>query len=343
MMKRLSGAVLLVCALGYAAIAFAEPSVLVRTEAIKKMPLPGILKAYGAINMDTRHSMNISFAHAGAVSRLMVTAGQAIKRGALLLEFSTDPAESFAYGQAATAVDYARESLARTEALAKQRLATQAQLAASRKALVDAEANLDILRRQGKGAGTEHAVAPFDGIVTRLDVKPGDRVPSGASLLQLARTASLMADLGVEPEEIARVCVGMTVHIRPVFDRKKKAVGKVMAVNGIINPQTRLVDVQVRIAEDQTDHLIPGMQILGEIILGSREYLVVPRSAVLRDDKGAHIFQIDQGRAGRVDVTTDEETDDVVAIGGDFNPDLKVVVQGNYELRDKMAVREDVK
>lgn len=334
---------LMLWALGLATIAFAEPSVLVRTEAIKKLPLDTSLKAYGVIDMDTRHSMNISFAHAGAISRLMVTAGQAIKRGTPLLEFSTDPAESFAYGQAATAVDYAREALARTETLAKQRLATQAQVAASRKALADAEASLDILRRQGKGASTEHAVAPFDGIVTRLDVKPGDRVPSGASLLQLARTASLIADLGVEPEEIALISIGMTVHIRPVFDREKKAVGKVMAVNGIINPQTRLVNVLVRIAKDQTDHFIPGMQILGEIILGSRQYWVVPRSAVLRDDKGAYIFQIDQGRVGRVDVTTEEETDHVVAISGDFNPNLQVVVQGNYELRDKMAVREDVK
>ncbi|WP_051328421.1 efflux RND transporter periplasmic adaptor subunit [Desulfatirhabdium butyrativorans] len=345
MTKRMIQLILLWAILGTMSMAAAsEPSALVRCEPIRKMLLTGSLKAYGLIDLDPRHTRSISFPHAGVVSRLMVNVGQCVQNGSPLLEFSTDPAESFAYSQAASAVDYAKRSLDRTRTLVEQKLATQAQLAAAEKALADARATLDVMTRQGKGTSVKSLVAPFDGIVMRLDVKSGERVPAGVPLLHLSRTAFLMADLGIEPEDVARISKGMTVHIRTVFDKTKKAEGRVSSVDGIINPQTRLVDVQVEIPGDQADHFIPGMQVLGEIILGNREYWVVPRSAVLYDREGAYVFQIDpRKRAHRVNVTLEEETDHLVAISGGFDPQMPVVVQGNYELQENMPVREEPK
>jgi RND family efflux transporter MFP subunit len=328
---------------GHAAMASADPSVLVKTEVVKEMPLSSTLKAYGVISTDPRHAKGISFARAGEISSLMVAVGQTVRRGTPLLAFHTDPAESAAYDQAVTAVNYAQKALQRTEMLVQQHLATQAQLATSGKALADAITGRDVLRRQGKGTGTEQVTAPFDGIVTGLNVSAGDHVAAGATLLQLAPRASLMADLGVEPEDIYQVKAGMTVRVLSIFDRSRMVEGRVVSIHGVINPQTRLVDVLVRLADHPADHFIPGMYILGEIVLDKHLCRVVPRSAVLRDDKGAYIYQVEQNRAVRINVTTGEENDQVVAIQGDIHPDLKIVVQGNYELQDNMAVREDVK
>lgn len=66
----------------------------------------------------------------------------------------------------------------------------------------------------------------------------------------------------------------------------------------------------------------------------------MPRNAVLQGDKGSYIFQITKGYAKRIDVTTGIETDQLMEISSNFDPSLKVVAVGNYELQDGMAVRE---
>jgi hypothetical protein len=52
------------------------------------------------------------------------------------------------------------------------------------------------------------------------------------------------------------------------------------------------------------------------------------------------VFQVDQGKAHRVRVNVEGEHDDQVSVSGDLNSALPVVVLGNYELQDGMAVQE---
>ncbi len=70
---------------------------------------------------------------------------------------------------------------------------------------------------------------------------------------------------------------------------------------------------------------------------------MVPRSAVLRDAKGAYLFQVLQGKARRVDVVAGLEQGGLLAVhaapGQRLEPAQPVVSLGNYELQDGMAVR----
>jgi len=332
--------VLLLVVLGAPAAAAQTPSVSIRTTSIQKTEMPSKLPVYGVVTADTRKAVNINFARAGEIARLMVTEGRSVRRGEPLLSFHTDPAAALVYEKAVQEADFARQEVRRTQTMLSQGLATQSQLDGARKALADAQAAVQTQRKLGKGKVDERVTAPFDGIVTRLKVHPGDRVRAGAMVMQLTRSGYLLADLGVEPEDAHKVAVGQTVDITSVFNNHQKAEGKIIAVHGIINPSTRLVDVIVEISAGQSDHFIPGMQVIGRIGLGDHQYWTVPRSAVLRDDQGAYIFQVEKGNARRVDVTVEQETDQQTAISGGFNPVLKVVVRGNYELHDGMAVRE---
>jgi multidrug efflux pump subunit AcrA (membrane-fusion protein) len=66
---------------------------------------------------------------------------------------------------------------------------------------------------------------------------------------------------------------------------------------------------------------------------------VVPRSAVLHDDHGAHVFVVKQGRAQRVTVETGIAEGDWIAVTGAIKPGIPVIVRGNYGLTDGMPVR----
>lgn len=322
-----------------AAPAADEPSVLVKTEALRKQSVSETLTAYGTVMPSTGATENVSFPRPVQVARLLVAPGQIVKRGEPLLELATEATAAATYRQTESAEVFARGELKRVEDLAAQQLATQSQLASAHKVLQDAQAALAAQQKLGAGLNNQTVKAPFDALVASISVQQGDRIQPGATVMQLAKSGALRAVLGVEPEDASRVRVGMPIRLASVFGSGKTVGATVSQVFGAINPQTRLVDVAARFA-GSTDGLLPGMQVRGLIDLGGRESWVVPRSAVLRDGRGAYLFQVQGGHAKRVDVTAGVEDGGTVAVSGPLAFNLKVVVLGNYELKDGVAVRE---
>ena len=67
---------------------------------------------------------------------------------------------------------------------------------------------------------------------------------------------------------------------------------------------------------------------------------VVPRQAVLQDPSGqAYVFQDDHGLARRVNVRIEADQGERSAISGPLRASLPLVVLGNYEVHDGMALR----
>lgn len=316
------------------------PSVLIKTEPPRWQTMAETLTAYGSVVPDTGAVETLSLSRPVRIDRLLVAPGQVVNPGEGLIELATDPSASAAYQQAQAAAAFARGELQRVQGMADRRLATRSQVAAAQKSLEDAEALLAAEQRRGAGLGRETLKAPFRAVVAAIGVQQGDRVQGGTALMQLARAGVLRVTLGIEPEDIGRVRVGMPVELAPVFGSAEPVRAKVAKVFGIINPQTRLVDVSVRLASP-VGGMIPGMQVRGAVQLRSRKGWVVPRSAVLRDAQGAYLFQVQDGQARRVEVSPEIENGPLVLVAGPVDPARRIVIQGNYELKDGMAVRED--
>lgn len=335
-MNRMAWVLLILTA---AAHAGENPSVLVKTEPVHQQALVFELSAYGTVIPDVSSMVNINFPLSGQISRLNVTPGQIVRRGETLFEFVTDPIAANNYAQAESALEFAQGEFVRIKRQFEQQLATNSQLAAAKKALLDAESAARAQKKLGAGIHRDSVTAPFDGVVTALSVTPGDRIQAGKSAVQLARRDSLRVQMGIQPEDASRVKAGMPVKLNPVFGSLQQLQGVVGEVHGMINPQTRLVDVFVKIDKAQGRGLVPGMQMRGTIEVRAKKTWVVPRSAVLTDEQGDYIYQNDHGHAKRVNVTS-LDNGRLVGISGRIDPGLPVVVLGNYELQDGMALRE---
>jgi len=335
MMNR--GIVLLSMLLAASPVLAAEDlSVQVETVALRQQSMADTVSGYGVVSPDTRSLQNISLPRPGQIVALWVNVGQVVKKGEPLLEFGTGADAALTYQKALQAVEFAQSEVTRIEKMLSQQLATQSQLAAAKKALADARAALRSQKKIGTGQALERVTAPFDGVVVALQAAQGDRLSAGASVLQLARAGGHRVLLGVEPEEVSGVRPGMTVNVTPVFDTARKVSGRVTQVSGMINPQTQFIDVLVEVSDGG---LIPGTRVRAEIQVSQRTSWVVPRSAVLRDDRGTYLFQVRKGKAHRVDVQAELEQGGLIAVQGEFNVNEPVVSLGNYELREGMAVR----
>lgn len=332
---RFAAALTLLLASAWAAAAEA-PVAQVETVPLRQELLSDTVWGYGVVEPDTSSLDTLSLPRPGQIVRLLVNAGQVVRKGSALLEFSTGADAARGYQQARQAVDFASGELARIEELRRQQLATQSQVETAKKALADARAALAAQERIGAGRASERVAAPFDGVVIALLAAQGDRVAAGAPVLKLARAGGQRLVVGIEPDDVRRVRPGMTVTVAPVFAPGHVATGRVTQVFGMINPQTQFVDVLVEV---RGDGLLAGTRARADIEIERTKAWVVPRSAVLRDKQGAYVFQVRGGRARRVDVQSGLEKGGLVAVQGALATDEPVVSVGNYVLRDGMSVR----
>lgn len=315
-------------------------SVAVKTATVIEKQIGETLVAYGVLAPDPDQVLSLSLAHAGQVNRVWVRLGQRVKRGDKLLQVITAPDDRMQYLQAQSAVDFAHRELERRQRLLKEQLATKAQIDAAHKALRDAAASLNALHKRGLDHSQETLYAPMDGIITQLDVAQGQRMQANTTTMLIAAEKRLIARLGVEPEDLGRLKPGTPITITSVFVPEIKVESRIREVHAMINPRTHLVEVLAPIPEQQIDPWVLGSRILGHIHLAPHPALVVPRSAVLNDHRGAFVYTIRQSKAKKINVRTGLEQGNEIEIMGPLKAGDTIITLGNYELRDGMAVRE---
>ncbi|MBD8873139.1 efflux RND transporter periplasmic adaptor subunit [Rhodanobacter sp. DHB23] len=297
------------------------------------------VEAWGSATADPHHARTISLAHGGQVVALKVSAGQTVKRGDALLSITPDPTARSAYQQAQSTLTLASGELQRTEQMAAQHLATQSQVAAARKALSDAQSALAAQQALGGGTAQETVSAPDDGVVASVSVALGDRFAANAPLLGFMPAHALVAELGVQPDAGAQLHAGMPVQLHGVYGNAKPFAGTLTMVGSAIDPQTHLLPLQAEIAAGAGATLVAGAALDATIQSDDYTAWAVPRAAVLNDEQGDYLFQLDHDKAHRVDVQLRQPEGDTVGVLGKLDAKLPVIVQGAYEVDDGAAVR----
>ena len=317
----------------------AGPTAVVLTRLAGHTTLVRRLNAFGEVA--TGKTVGISFQRAGQVIRLDAVPGRRVSRGALLAVLSPDPAAVQAYEQAVTAMNLAEREWHRLQELLKLQLATSSQVDTAEKAFRDAQGAVKALNQTGGGAGDNRVTAPFDGVVVSTAVAQGDRVAAGAPILQLGHTDVLKVQIGIEPADSRLVTIGTRVTLVPVVgadDQASPIEAMVNEMQDIVDAKTLLVNAVVVLPTASAQSLVPGMKVRASLAVGRVSALALPRDAVLTDERGTYVFQIDGGKAHRVAVTKGLEADGMVSVSGLSNPALPIAVVGNYVLEDGMAV-----
>ncbi|MDE1929366.1 MAG: HlyD family efflux transporter periplasmic adaptor subunit, partial [Burkholderiales bacterium] len=182
---------------------------------------------------------------------------------------------------------------------------------------------------------------PRDAVVTAVLATPGSMLAAGSPALMLAPLGRAELVVGVPPDVAQALRPGQSAIVRATFDGQRKAQARVASIGGMVDAQTHLVDV-VLDGPALASGWMPGTAIEARLALDAWSGWVVPRQAVLRDASGqAYVFQDDHGRALRVAVTLAIDTPERSGITGALHPDLPLVVRGNYELADGMALKVD--
>jgi RND family efflux transporter MFP subunit len=237
----------------------------------------------------SRQSVTVLPQVGGYVRRIHVKPGQQVEAGAPLLE--VDAREDTAALDSAQAqlsstkvnLELSRRTLARTEALQKEGLASAQELEAAR-AQVEAA---DAASRSSAAQVTQRQVqlqfnvvrAPFAGTVGDVLVRLGDFVSATTPLTSVAQADVLEVSVSV-PSSRARALKPDTVV--EVLDAK----GKVLLTSTIFfiapqaDPRTQLVEVKA--AFRNTVGLRPNEMVRARMVYSVRDALQIPALAVVR-------------------------------------------------------------
>ena len=311
------------------------PSALVTTETPRRGVLPATVTGYGTARPAPGASVALAVQHAGEIARLDVTLGETVAKGAPLLTIAAAPAVLAQVRQARAALALARGERAHTAQLRAQHLATRDQLAQASRAVADAAATLEALRREGGGVPVQVLRAPFAGFVATVAVTQGQLVAANAPLLTLNRRGGLVVTVGVDPAAQAKLRPGQTVRLIPLGGGAALA-GTVQMVSAMLDPRTHLLDATIDV---QAGDPLGGASFRAVIRVGEHPGWIVPRDAVLTDAQGPAVFQVARGHAVRVGVRVLAERGARSVVAGPIDPKRPLVVAGNYQLSPGMAVR----
>jgi membrane fusion protein (multidrug efflux system) len=317
------------------------PTVTIRSAPIAKATLVHHVTSFGEVTAG--QIVGVSFPRAGQITRLAATVGKRVAKGSMVASLLPDPTSQQAYQQAVTAADLALREWHRQEELLKLQLATQSQLEAAEKSYRDAAGNLKVLSQIGGGSGESVITAPFDCVVISVAAALGDRIAAGAPVLQLGRTDELKINLGVEPADRGLMKVGTAVTLTPLSGESSDTspiTSTISELQDMVDPKSMLVTAVVVVHGPASSRLVAGMKVRASADVSTLNTIAVPRNSILIDEKGSYVFQVRDGKAVRADVKTGLESDGLVAIDGIRDAALPIVVLGNYELEDGMAVKD---
>jgi RND family efflux transporter MFP subunit len=339
----LPGALLL---LALSASCFAdEPVAAVQTATPQRGALSQPVHAYGVVAAFASNLVTVNLPYVARVTRMLVQPGQRVARGAPLFVVQADPSAALGVSQARSAATLADGELRRTQSLFDKQLATASQLAAAKKAAQDAHETLAAQEAIGASLASRTIPSPEQGVVLQVQAGNGDQVQAGAAVLQLASASDASSTrgnvmLGIEPGDAARIHAGDAVALHGLSTSLANAsvAGRVALVGASIDPQTQLVDIAANVPLTGTA-FIPGTRVSADIEPSAGTHWIVPRAAMLEDAKGAYVYQIASGnKARRVNVALKVENGARYGVDGPIDAALPLVVTGNYELAEGMAV-----
>lgn len=196
------------------------------------------------------------------------------------------------------------------------------------------------LAKSKRATATTTFYSTASGYITTLDIREGDYVMEGGTIVKLADLSSLWAEAQVYTSQLAELDRNSAaVVLLPDFDGKE-ITGRIEFVNPEINPDTRINLIRVSIP-NPGNQLKPGMPAYVLLKSPLRKTLTLPVDAVIRDGKGATVWiQTSNKTYKSIMVQTGLETDDRIEIKSGLKNGDVVVISGAYLLNSEYIFKK---
>ena len=292
-----------------------------------------------------RESM-VSARVGGTIKNVFFMEGDHVKKDDILviiddelLQISVDEANA-RYEKAEFVYKDALRDLSRQEKLAKDNIVSEEDL-------LDAELNSQIafnemrsleadMLRKKKNLEYATVTAPFDGIVSELNVDEGETVFQATPLFSILDISKLKIHFFASDIEIPAFRIGLPLSFTVDAYPGETFISKIVS----IDPGADDIYLNFKITSLYNNHdskieLLPGMVVRIQAKIGEiKNVFFVPADIVFQTEEGAFVFIAQDNKAELVYVSLDRQIKDEIVITSGLNPADKVVVTGYSSLQN---------
>jgi HlyD family secretion protein len=341
----------------------------VDVETVSMRTLTPSILASGALTYESQVTLTPEIS--GRVKEILVEEGDVVKTGQMLLRLDPEAAradiaqieaalrqsalniERLTVNRDAQVVKWKRNELLKEKGLidaskfddfVTQKDMADVELRASREEYKQTEARLAQARERLAKTETR---SPISGKVTAIFIKVGETaIPSatgssiaGSTLMQVADTTSVYAEINIDETDVARVKVGAEAKIVPAAFPDKSMLGKVEHV--AIWPkqtsgQSKIYTAKIRLSVEPGMTFHPGMSCRAEVLTnqaGDERAVAVPVQAVKYEESDkksekskTSVFVFKDGRVSKRSVETGTADDNYIAVTRGLQQDERIVV-----------------
>jgi Cu(I)/Ag(I) efflux system membrane fusion protein len=182
--------------------------------------------------------------------------------------------------------------------------------------------------------------SPVGGVITSLEIREGDYVMEGGTIVKLADLSTLWAEAQVYTSQLATLDRSSSASVQlPDFDGMEIK-GRIEFVNPEINPDTRINLIRVSIP-NKKNQLKPGMPAYVILRGSNRKTITLPIDAVIRDGDGATVWiKTNTGSFKSLMVKTGLEIGDKIEITSGLKEGDIVVITGAYLLNSEYVFKK---
>jgi len=323
------------------AAAFQPPPEAVTTILTRQEKWPATLSAIGT--MAPVQGVTVSADLPGIVGRIAFDSGETVREGDVLVELDTRQ-EQAQLAAVEAERDLARLNFNRLDGLVNEGAITRAEYDRAAAEQKQTEAKVGEIRAT---IARKTIRAPFSGILGIRQVNLGQYLSAGDAVVPLQSLNPIYVNFGVPQQDAGQVRVGRNVRITTGDLAGVEFVGRVTAINSIVDEATRNVQVQATLANPRGT-LRPGMFVQTELMLGtSRSVVALPASAISYAPYGDSVFVVTElkdpnGQTYRgvrqQFVKLGATRGDQIAVLSGLKPREEIVTSGVFKLRNGAAV-----
>ena len=201
-------------------------------------------------------------------------------------------------------------------------------------------AQINQLAQSAKAATTTTFYSNANGYITTLNVRQGDYVMEGGTIVQLAELSTIWAEAQVFTSQFSQFQQNASVTVRIPELGDEAINGTISFVNPEIVPESRINLIRVSIP-NKNKKLKPGMSAYVYINGSKSSSFTLPVDAVIRDSKGASVWiKTGKNTFKNKMVTVGEEANNRIEIRSGLMTDDVVVITGAYLLNSEYIFKK---
>ena len=266
------------------------------------------LQIPGRLEMNENQTARVGAPFTGRIMSLNAVVGQVVRRGDVLAEVSSPELSSAQLGflKAHSANELAERAVERAKLLLAADVIGTAELQRRENELTVARAEkrastdqlrvlglpmavIQRLESTGQLVASTPVTATKTGTIIERKAAIGQVVDPTDELFTISNLDSIWAVADVPEQEARELRRGQRVHLDIPALRNGKRLGTIEFVSDLVNPETRTIQVRMALANPQREYK-PAM--LASMVLEGPEesHLVVPPSAIVREENRDHVF-----------------------------------------------------